>query len=90
MSKKTTDELVEERGSNYGHPADDFERVTNAAIALGIDPVNEGPLHHALYMILVKLSRLVQTFNHKDSLEDISGYAKTYEMIIEKWGNEWK
>ena len=72
-----------DRGQNYGHPADDFYRVTEAAKALGIDPLS-GPLHHALYMVLVKLSRLVQTPDHRDSIVDIPGYARTYEMILER------
>jgi hypothetical protein len=72
-----------DRGDNYGHPYDDFGRVVEAANALGIDPLS-GRLHHALYMILVKMSRLVQTPDHRDSLVDIPGYARTYEMVLEK------
>jgi hypothetical protein len=71
------------RGQDYGHPADDFSRVSNAANALGVDPLS-GPLHHALYMVLVKISRLVQTPKHRDSIVDIAGYARTYEMVLEK------
>jgi hypothetical protein len=72
-----------ERGANYGHPEDDFTRVTAAANALGVNPLS-GPLHHALYMVLVKLSRLVQTPDHHDSIVDIAGYARTYEMVLER------
>jgi hypothetical protein len=71
------------RQDNYGHPHDDFTRVATAAKALGIDPTS-GPLHHALYMILVKLSRLVQTPRHFDSIIDIAGYARTYELVLDK------
>src|SRR6266542_1252102 len=74
-----------DRGEQYGHPADDFKRITDAAKALGIDPLS-GPLHHSLYMVLVKLSRLVQTPTHHDSIVDIAGYARTYEMVLEKQG----
>lgn len=72
-----------ERGEKYGHPSDDFERVARAAMALNIFPEN-GPKWHALYMILVKLSRLSETPDHHDSIVDIAGYARTYEMILER------
>lgn len=79
-----------DRGDTYGHPIDDFSRVTRAAEALGIDPVGcdplVAPLHHALYMILVKLSRLVQSPYHRDSLVDVPGYARTYEKCLEEKG----
>lgn len=77
-------ELVHgDRQKNYGHPADDFERVSQAALALGVNP-QSGPLHHALYMILVKVQRLVQTPNHHDSIVDGAGYFRTYELVLEK------
>lgn len=72
-----------ERQEAYGHPADDFRKVTEAAKALGVNP-HSGPLHHALYMVLVKLSRLVQTPDHHDSIVDIAGYARTYEKVLER------
>lgn len=79
-----------ERQGDYGHPEEDFTKVTSAANALGVNPLS-GPLHHALYMILVKIARLVETPDHRDSIVDIPGYARTYEMILEKQaerGNE--
>jgi hypothetical protein len=76
-----------DRGANYGHPLDDFNKVVDAARFLGIIP-QSGPLHHALYMILVKMSRLVETPDHRDSIVDIAGYARTYEMILERLDEE--
>ncbi len=72
-----------DRQETYGHPANDFYRVSSAANELGIDPLS-GPLGHALYMIVVKLARLAQTPNHHDSIVDIAGYARTYEMVLER------
>jgi hypothetical protein len=66
----------------YGHPADDFKRVTEAAAAIGVNPLN-GPGHHALYMMLVKIARLVNTPDHFDSVVDIAGYARTYERVLD-------
>lgn len=74
-----------ERERTYGHPADDFSAVSNAAYALGVDPsADSDGLHHALYMILIKIQRLVQTPDHHDSVVDIAGYARCYEKIRER------
>jgi hypothetical protein len=73
-----------DRQADYGHPYDDFSRVTGAAKALGVDPVNKGPLHHALYMVLLKISRLVETWDHDDSIVDGPGYFGTYEKVVER------
>lgn len=71
-----------DRQEDYGHPYDDFRKVTGAAKALGVDPLS-GPLHHALYMVLVKVARLVETPDHHDSIVDVAGYARTYELCLE-------
>lgn len=88
-----------ERESTYGHPADDFRKVGLAAAALGVRPsvlpqvenlkevYSHVALHHALYMILVKIQRLVQTPDHHDSIVDIAGYARTYQKVLERMNN---
>lgn len=70
-----------DRARDYGEPIDDFTRVALAATALELQLDN--PLHHALYMVLVKISRLVQTPDHRDSVVDIAGYARTYEKCLD-------
>jgi len=79
----------EDRQDVYGHPADDFKKVTVMAkpiLDANIDPV----LKHALYMIQVKIARLLNTPDHIDSVVDIAGYANTYGMILEKKEQEEK
>lgn len=71
------------RQEEYGHPADDFRAVAWAAKELGIKP-QSGPLHHALYMVLVKIQRLVQTPGHRDSIVDGAGYFRCYEKVWER------
>ena len=75
--KLTTDD----RQKVYSHPAEDFARVVEMAgpiLRSSIDP----RLKHALYMIQVKIARLLVTPNHRDSLVDIAGYANTYAMVL--------
>lgn len=84
--EEANEHVNEGRQKVYGHPADDFRRVSGAALEMGIDPA-KGPLDHALYMMLVKISRLRQTPGHHDSIVDIAGYARTYEMV---WDRDYK
>lgn len=39
----------------------------------------------AVYSILGKLVRLAVTPTHRDSIQDIAGYAKTLEMCLDRW-----
>lgn len=73
----------EDRQVVYGHPSDDFKRIAEMAkpiLEADIDPTYK----HALYMIVVKVARLLNTPEHIDSIVDIAGYANTYSMLIEK------
>lgn len=71
-----------ERGAIYGHPADDFRNVAMGAnvILKCKDPL----LRHALYMIWVKICRLVESPDHLDSWIDIAGYARTGVMVLDR------
>ena len=70
------------RGAVYGHPSIDFDRANRlkAVVAECKDPL----IRHALEMIAVKMSRLIQTPDHLDSLIDIAGYARTAVMCLDR------
>ncbi|MCB1712966.1 MAG: hypothetical protein KDH96_10970 [Candidatus Riesia sp.] len=72
----------ETRQQVYGHPSEDFKRVTTMAQPI-LDSSLNPELKHALYMIQVKIARLLNTPDHRDSIVDIAGYANTYAMIID-------
>lgn len=80
-----------DRQDVYGHPALDFTAVSKAAGALGVNPAGFGgadektmALHHALYMVLVKIQRLVQSPSHRDSVVDGAGYFYTYQKVLDR------
>lgn len=65
----------------YAHPSINFDRIARLwSVILGCDVT---PEQHALCMIAVKISRLVETPGHRDSLVDIAGYARTIELLAE-------
>jgi len=76
----STDALVAERGRAYGHPRPNHERIAALwSVILGV-PVT--PEQAALCMIQVKVSRLMQTPDHADSIDDVAGYAEVYRQIV--------
>lgn len=71
-----------DRQSDYGHPLDDFSKVTGMAMALwGRGP--QTPREHAIYMCLVKIAREVNK-PKRDNRVDLAGYARTIDMIDEE------
>lgn len=71
-----------DRQNAYGHPADDYARTAAMWSAyLGHEVT---PLQAQMCMALVKVSRLANSPRHRDSLVDIAGYARTYEMTLER------
>ena len=74
--------LIAERGRVYGHPQEDFERV--AAVSAPLADCQDAVLRHVLYMIIVKICRLIVTPTHEDSWLDIVGYARTAAMVVDR------
>ena len=71
-----------DRGGVYGHPLDDFNKTAKLwSVVLG-SPVTAEQV--ALCMLQVKVSRLLNTPQHRDSVVDIAGYAECYQMVVEE------
>jgi len=73
------------RQKDYGHPSEDLGRTAGMLNALFAKKLKE-PLSAqevAVIMLCVKMSRLMATPGHRDTLVDIAGYARVYEKIEE-------
>lgn len=68
-----------ERQAVYGHPAADFNRTSAMWSAILGVPVS--PQDVALMMACLKISRLVGTPGHSDSITDLIGYAICYDRV---------
>lgn len=85
--------ITDERGKNYGHPIKHFY-CTQSMYASWLtarcqaenylDPDKEIAIRHGVYMILDKLARMSENPNHKDNIDDIQGYARCIQMILDK------
>ncbi len=67
------------RQNVYGHPFHDFSRT--ARLWSGVLGTELTPEQVALMMVLVKISRLCNTPDHRDSVVDIAGYAETLQLV---------
>lgn len=70
---------IEERGKAYGHPRPNHENIARffqACLARKLTTGAEITAGDAARMMIgVKLARLMETPNHKDSILDVAGYA---------------
>ena len=81
--KTALDVVGGERGRIYGAPYDDFSRVGRMwAAILGVPEVP--PETVALMMAALKIGRLCNTPGHEDSVVDLAGYTRTYELVREE------
>jgi len=74
--------VTQQRGPHYGHPSDGFRRAS--ALISVVSECKDPELRQALRMICVKVSRLIHSPDHLDSIIDIAGYARTMCMIIDR------
>lgn len=68
-----------DRGSDYGHPLDDFTKTAKLWSVVLNAPVT--PEQVALCMLQVKVSRQLNK-NKRDNLVDIIGYTLTLDKVI--------
>lgn len=77
--------ITGDRNNQYGPPTQDFDRTAGMASAFGFS-VNGAPLkgHHvAIFMMLLKVSRLAWTPGKRDSWVDACGYGGCgYECAV--------
>ena len=74
------------RRAAYGPPENNFRRISdlwNAHLINTGRPAVFQPRDVAAFMILMKMARLAETPDHRDSIVDIIGYAACYaEMVL--------
>lgn len=71
-------EVLIDRGGDYGSPRDNHQRAANlinAYLETHPNKDNLQPEDTMVIMILVKVARLIQTPQHVDSFLDMAGYA---------------
>ncbi len=65
--------VLGERSVTYGAPAIAFDRIARLwSVVLGVDI---SPRRVAVLLALLKVARLVETEDHRDSWADLAGYA---------------
>lgn len=72
------------RQAIYGHPSDDFQRTARLWTAyLGPRcPQGVTSADVPMLMMLLKMARLMESPEHRDSCVDLAGYAATYARVM--------
>jgi hypothetical protein len=80
------DDILKERQKSYGRIEDNFELLRQFKIVVSdARPDLEFIYEEFLNMIFLKISRLLTgDYKHKDSWDDIAGYAKLASEYIDK------
>lgn len=92
LLKEAEQIVTQDRNNQYGPPTQDFRRTAEMATALGfavIGPNDEvldiAPHHVAVFIDLVKSSRIMWDPTNRDSWLDKAGYAACgYECVVEE------
>jgi hypothetical protein len=69
-----------DRQSAYGNPYDNWKRTSD--IASAVTGLNLSPETCVKVAIAMKLARLRQTANHRDSMVDLAGYAWVLSEVM--------
>jgi len=84
---------IHERGAVYGHPYYNHKRISELWSAYLDHPISASQA--ALCMALVKVSRLTETPDHQDSIQDAIAYLSIYKTVLEAeqdseftWGDD--
>ena len=87
---RNTNELLDEvrgtlhdRGRVYGSSRTNHERISELWSGYLGDYIS--PMQVSMCMLLVKVSRLTETPNHKDSIKDLIGYAAIYNELLDSY-----
>ena len=77
---------VKSRGENYGSPLENFSRIARLWNGYMDDrPIRFDEQDVGIMMMLLKISRLMESPTHEDSWVDIAGYsAITAEAMTER------
>ena len=79
-------QILSQRGAIYGSSRSNHERISELWSAYYGSYIS--PMQVSLMQLLVKVSRLSETPNHKDSVKDIIGYAAIYSELHDQYEND--
>lgn len=76
-------ELTDTRGEQYGPPSEHHAKTAQLTDILLGGKAPSSAIQWQACMILDKLVRLSHTWNHRDSIADVKGYAECMEMTLD-------